>query len=543
MKQLVQRIMRKLDLRVVRASNVDRLLAQAQAAQDYEQARTRAELSDRETAQTQIRAENAERASEEARTRAENAQRESAEARTLAELAERETAEARTQLEAERQKVSILTETSMALRARLDDDQPTDHITSRIPTYGPEILPHDLAAMCNDYTALRAPFVRERVSRELLRSVIANPSLGAVLMGPGTPDSLKPHELYRQTEAAMSFAAGRLEDAERGFKLLCTDLPSAFNFACCARVHLARNNQRDAFAALTDGTDRFPTDVALNLELAAFFMRIGDVEAANFALAPVKHAFVGESFALSHLRDDVDLAVKHVQRSQPEGAKAESDAWWEQWRSFAHRNEFQDPVVALGEALERALVDILNKQSGDTTSVIEFGVGCAHTLASVARRYPHIRFVGIDHTRSANQFNESVFRADNLTFLTGDTMHHLTHAEFGGKPILFHGDVGGKSHPAMLASLYEKCRDLGTRHILAVEELDFDCINLRYHDADDPSNNLRMSSAGRLMHNFPRLLQAAGYIISARSPVTPVLVAARPPFAGHQRLLHATLQA
>ena len=221
------------------------------------------------------RAEGAEGENVILRGRVENWERENLEARSLAQresvradTAERNGTEFRAQAEAEatelRRKIAVLTETSEALRSRLTDDEATDHITARIPTYGPAILPHEFAAICEDYAALRSISGRTRVSRQLLQAVISNPPLAAVLSGPGTPDSLKSHELHRQMEASLAFAAGRLQDAEHGFRALCTDLPSPFNFECSARTHLANNNQRDAFAALTDGTDRFPTDTALN---------------------------------------------------------------------------------------------------------------------------------------------------------------------------------------------------------------------------------------------------------------------------------------
>ncbi len=508
----------------------------------------------RERTEWRARAEGAEGENVILRGRVENWERENLEVRSLAQresvradTAERNGTEFRAQAEAEatelRRKIAVLTETSEALRSRLTDDEATDHITARISTYGPAILPHEFAAMCEDYAALRSISGRTRVSRQLLQAVISNPPLAAVLSGPGTPDSLKSHELHRQVEASLAFTAGRLQDAEHGFRALCTDLPSPFNFECSARTHLANNNQRDAFAALTDGTDRFPTDTALNVQLATFFIRIGDVEAANVALDAVRHAFVSQSFALEHLRRDVDLAMAHVERLQAaDGAEQHSaDAWWGQWRRFTNCNQFQDALVALGMAFESALAGILDTKSDETTSVIELGIGCGHTLASVARQHPQIRFFAIDPTRSTTQFNERMFRADNLTFLGGDVMAHLVHTDFGANPILFHGDVAGLCRPEFLAGLYARCRELGTRHILIAEDMDFDRITLRYHEADDTWDRVQIGSAGRLLHNFKALLHDAGYAISASTPVMPVLV--QPLSTPDHRLLHATLQA
>ena len=91
-----------------------------------------------------------------------------------------------------------------------------------------------------------------------------------------------------------------------------------------------------------------------------------------------------------------------------DGAKrTQADAWWGQWRRFTNRNQFQDALVALGMAFESALADILDTKSDETTSVIELGVGCGHTLASAARQHPHIRFFAIDPTRSTNSIQRT----------------------------------------------------------------------------------------------------------------------------------------
>jgi hypothetical protein len=539
MKQFVDKAMRKLDMRLVRASNLDHLIGQIQTLQtELNQKTTACEGIGHENTILRTRVENAEREAVEARIRTESAESASAAARVREEASAAETSDLR-------RKLAVLTETSEALRARLKEDEATDHITAMIPSYGPSILPHEFAAICDGYAALRTASGREQVSRTLLQTVIFNPSLAEILTGPGTPDSSKSQELHRQMGASLAFAAGRLQDAERGFETLSSDFPSSFNFVCRARTHLANSNQRDAFAVLTDGTDRFPTDTALNLELATFFMRIGDVEAANMALEPVRHAFVGQRFALDHLRDDIDLAVAYVQQSQgTDGAASEkqfADAWWAQWRRFASCNPFQDAAVALGAAFEGALADILDGQTYEATSVVEFGVGCAHTLAMLARRYPRVRFFGIDHTRSSNQFNECVYQADNLVFLTGDAIYHLAHADLGAKPILFHGNASGRCHPGLLASVYERCRILGIGHLLIAEDLDFDCLNLRYHKAGDPSHKVRISCTGHLLHDFTSLFQAAGYLVSENSPVMPVLL--RTPPGADRRILHATLRA
>src|SRR5262249_59500727 len=112
------------------------------------------------------------------------------------------------------------------------------------------------------------------------------------------------HELAHQMAAGVSFGAGRVDDGIEGFKALCADLPTAFNFACYARTLLASGDQRNAFKVLTDAADRYPLDVNLAVELATFFHRIGDAEAANVALDPVRHTFLEDREVLKPAQED-----------------------------------------------------------------------------------------------------------------------------------------------------------------------------------------------------------------------------------------------
>src|SRR5262245_2877031 len=193
----------------------------------------------------------------------------------------------------------------MQTDSALDQFEPTDHITSRIASLAMPIGSHELAGLCESYSALRTANGRERVSRALLQAVTAR-AQSAFVGDTGNVDELRTHELVRQLHTAAVFALGRLGEAEAGLKALCNDIPTAFNFLCLARTLAAKRDQRGAFFALADGTDRFPLHIPLTLEFAALCQRVEATDAANSLLDSIKHAFVDDRYALTPRQREID---------------------------------------------------------------------------------------------------------------------------------------------------------------------------------------------------------------------------------------------
>ena len=172
-----------------------------------------------------------------------------------------------------RRKIARIDRDERSPAVRLTDDEATDHITADLPWMVPRILPHEFAAMCEDLcTALRSMSGRTRVSRRTPagRSVL-NPSAGCSALGTGTPDSLSPMNFIARWNI-MAVPGGAAEDAEHGFRALCTRFAVLQFRVQCAHT-FGQQQPAESFAALTDGTDRFPTDTALNVQLATFFIR------------------------------------------------------------------------------------------------------------------------------------------------------------------------------------------------------------------------------------------------------------------------------
>src|SRR5262249_34793796 len=198
--------------------------------------------------------------------------------------------------------------------------------------------------------------------------------------------------------------------------------------------------------------------VNLAVELATFFHRIGDAEAANVALDPVRHTFLEDREVLKPAQEDLDRAIEEGRLAIPQqdndGSPPVVDAWWAQLRRLTQHNEFQDAVVARDAALRQAIMDVASEE---TTCVIEFDASCGHSLAKMAQALPQIKFVGISRTETAKSLNERMFQSKNLTFLTGAVASALNPEIAGAVPILFHANAN-RCYPAFLAALYARCR-------------------------------------------------------------------------------------
>ena len=156
------------------------------------------------------------------------------------------------------------------------------------------------------YSKLRSIRARERISWRVLELNLSSPSAAAQLRQ-SDGQAQTSHDLYQQRRSLIG--SGSIEEAADCWQNLCRDLPLPINFLCCARVLLAKNDLPNAFTILVDGTERYPFDVPLALELATFFLRLDDVEAANVAFEPVR-----------------DNSSQHL-RSRPEAAANGQRSW------------------------------------------------------------------------------------------------------------------------------------------------------------------------------------------------------------------------
>jgi hypothetical protein len=422
MKRIVQSLLRRLDLRIARASSVEQLLARAAASE-----RRAAELENK-----------------------------------LALLGSRD-----------------------ATPVAADGPEAIDHIVAKMQTDGTSMLPQALAAVCADYSALATVGARQRVSERLLTAMLAGDLSQSDILSEPSIKPLAAHELCRQIAATRSFAAGRLDESAAAWKQISVDVPSPFNLACYGRVLVAQDNRKDGFAVLADGVERYPRSVLMATELAMFFMRIGDIDAANVALGGVSHAFLDERSALTPQQAELDRAIDEGRS----GVAAPLSSGRHQ--AGAQVEEFQNPLAAR-EAVRRRLTErIVGEAKGAITRTVEAGPATMTAEAAGA----HV-----------------------LLSQTADA---------------------GNCYPAMLTQFYRRCGELGIKHLLVGETIDFDRDSLRYHARGEFPRTSRLGGGGRFLHDYCKMLDDAGYALAESVNVPPTLAPnLAVPDPGY-RLLHA----
>lgn len=477
MKRIVHSFMRRLDLRLSRASSFERVLAEATAS-------------------------------------------------------ERRAAELESEL-------SAILKFEDAPRTSTQPEESDAGMLERIPIDGSAMTLRQFLDACAAYSALHTTRARERISAKLLASVLAADVASPDLLLESPARSLASHELYRQAAATRAFASGLLDQSIREWKQISDDVPAPFNLACYARALIANNDKRHAFTVLADGVERFPRDVLLAVELSAFFLRLGDTDAANVALDAVRHAFLDERSALTQQQTDLDRDIDQgrlADRKYGGEPSSAAEVWQNQHRWQSRCTEFQNQREA---AIRAMIARIVQDSKGDITTVIEFGCFCGDSLVKLARQLPQVQFIGLSEGELITGLNSRLIDSNNPAFAIDRGPNALTPDMAGNRTLLFHAGIEDKSYPAKLAQLYGRCRELGVGHLIIAQILDFDRDSLSYHDPGQFPRITRLGGRGRFLHDFKKLLDDAGYAIAEASIVPPGLIPKRGASHAGYRLLHA----
>ena len=203
------------------------------------------------------------------------------------------------------------------------------------------------------------------------------------------------HELYRQAAATRDLARGLLDQSLTAWKQISDNLPSPFNLACYARALSIKGDKRNAFFVLSDTVDRYPHNVPLARDLAMFFARLGEIEAADKALEPIRHAFLDERNALAIQQAELDRGIDEEWIGDKAAESTLAALWQEQHRRLSQCNEFQDPLVARDATLRRMIGRIVRDAGGAISTVIEFNTICADTIARLSREHAHVEFISL----------------------------------------------------------------------------------------------------------------------------------------------------
>ena len=165
------------------------------------------------------------------------------------------------------------------------------------------------------------------------------PSSADVLSDP-VVQPLMAHELYRQAAATRDLARGLLDQSLTAWKQISDNLPSPFNLACYARALTSRATSAMRFSFFPTPSTAIRTTFRSARDLAMFFARLGEIEAADKALEPIRHAFLDERNALAIQQAELDRGLDEEWIGDKAAESTSAALWQEQHRRLSQCNEF-----------------------------------------------------------------------------------------------------------------------------------------------------------------------------------------------------------
>lgn len=167
---------------------------------------------------------------------------------------------------------------------------------------------------------------------------------------------------------------------------------------------------------------------------------------------------------------------------------------------------------ALYAHLESALAAAIVERKVER--VINFGVCFAHVDSLLAKRFPNVRFIGIDRSVAVCDLNRTEFTASNMEFVAGDIIEWIASQQDLSRTLLFHSRTAILLPESFLDTLYSKLVEKQIDMICGYEPVGLSReTNSFYQQSYDqkPSVIFRDSL---YLHNYAGILNRHGYKIT-----------------------------
>lgn len=128
--------------------------------------------------------------------------------------------------------------------------------------------------------------------------------------------------------------------------------------------------------------------------------------------------------------------------------------------SGQHRNAETPGLLAEADTVLSNLL-----QGGSVRQVVNFGVSYAYLDSLLAKKFPDVRFLGVDRSRAVCEFNSDDFKLSNLSFLACDINDWIARQSDLSSAVFFHMRTGILLSQNFLDHLYGK---LTEKSVLAI---------------------------------------------------------------------------
>jgi hypothetical protein len=140
------------------------------------------------------------------------------------------------------------------------------------------------------------------------------------------------------------------------------------------------------------------------------------------------------------------------------------------------------------------------------STVIDFGVSYGHIDSILAKRFPDIKFVGVDRSTDTKAYNDKYFNLPNLKFVAGDIFDNLP-----DNSLLIQMRIGVLLSKSFLEKLYRACYKAGVKNIVLLEPHGISWLSGVSYAFSDQDQDSIVFRSGMFIHNYPGILRTAGY--------------------------------
>lgn len=172
------------------------------------------------------------------------------------------------------------------------------------------------------------------------------------------------------------------------------------------------------------------------------------------------------------------------------------------------KNDISESAAVYEHAI-RKLSSILDK--GKVRGVVNFGVSYGYVDSILAKKYPHIEFIGIDRSKFTKQYNENHFaEIENLKFIAGDIFELLRSRKFDNC-IFFHTRTCLLLPTNFISEVYNAAFSAGFSHVVGLEQIGISRETAKMFTFSEQKTQSVLFRGFMFIHNYPGILMESGY--------------------------------
>lgn len=184
-----------------------------------------------------------------------------------------------------------------------------------------------------------------------------------------------------------------------------------------------------------------------------------------------------------------------------------------QYHDQLKRNDFETMPSESADLYKYVIAKLteLFQSDKNITSFLDFGVSYAYMESVLAKKYPHIQFIGIDRSKFTKFFNDEQFsHLKNLESVAGDIFEFLRSRRFDGG-IFFHARTMLILPPSFIKKLYQAVREAGFRYIVGMEQSGISRDTWKPYKLSEKEQSSQLYRHFMYIHNYPWFLKNAGF--------------------------------